>query len=280
MNLKKFVRERTNLLLKLGGFELRSFRPDCDFGLSTELDDLRRSRVAETIIYSVRNTWLAPYMPETTVRSWVDDFSDIFKDPPFKQTIGGAGYVNGVLIYCVVRALRPSIIVESGVFRGFTTWVISAAAPKSKIYCFDLDFSHLNFRAPNAEYFQSDWMNVDLELSPDTLGFFDDHVSHARRVVEADQRGLKYLLFDDDITLTTVYTDIPMLIPTISMLHDQKLDDFNVIEYSVGTRNFSQFLDKDNIRAARNLISSYTQLPRLHDIVMLQNSPLAAVILK
>ncbi len=40
-----------------------------------------------------------------------------------------------------MRALNPEVIVESGVFRGLTTWVMRQACPQAEIFCFDPDLS-------------------------------------------------------------------------------------------------------------------------------------------
>jgi hypothetical protein len=43
-------------------------------------------------------------------------------------------------------AIRSQKIVESGVFRGLTTWVMRQACPQAEIFCFDPDLSGLRYR--------------------------------------------------------------------------------------------------------------------------------------
>lgn len=274
-NMKKLAREAANRVLSRVGLEIRSFRPDTDFQIDDQLRSLRVSRQAEKIHAALSDSWLA-WDQENIFRA-VADFDQLMRAPPFRQTMGGAGYVNGLLLFTTTRRLSPDYIVESGVFRGFSTWVLRNAAPKAEIHSFDIDFSHLDFKDSRTRYYNHDWSQAKLDIPDTALGFFDDHVNQARRINECSERGLTTLVFDDDISLTAAYADIPLIIPTVSMILDDKLGQFDEIAWRVGERRFKASLDHQEVSAARSRIAEATHLPSLEAETMFHNSPYTAV---
>ena len=85
----------------------------------------------------------------------------------------------------VLKKLKPTVIIESGVFAGQSTWLIEKFSENSKIYCFDINLSNLKYKSKKAKYFEKDlseynWSKINKSK---TLIFFDDHVNFYERLI-------------------------------------------------------------------------------------------------
>lgn len=150
----------------------------------------------------------------------VRDFWDLIPTCPVRQRRGGNGFNGALQLYALVRTLRPPVIVESGVFRGLTTWVMRQAHPEAQIFCFDPVLKELQYRDRHAVYVEDDWSAYDfgaVDLSM-ALAFFDDHISQAQRVIEAHARGVRQLVFDDNAASHRLHTHGGPAFPTIDMI--------------------------------------------------------------
>ena len=78
----------------------------------------------------------------------VSEFFEIFAGRPVKDNKGGSGFNDGLWIFAFARALEPEVIVESGVHKGHSTWLLRQACPDAEIHSFDVDLSHLVYRLP------------------------------------------------------------------------------------------------------------------------------------
>lgn len=156
----------------------------------------------------------------------VRDFYGLIVKSPVNAKKGGNGFNGCLQIYAVARLLKPRVIIESGVFRGQTSWILRQACPDATLFCFDVDFSNLVYKDRDALYTQADWSGFDLSGLPlnETLAFFDDHIDQGRRVLEAEARGLSHLLFDDNAPASRIHTVGGPPIPSLDMLMDPSLD--------------------------------------------------------
>lgn len=198
--------------------------------------------------------------PEEMVRR----FWELIPSCPVRQRRGGNGFNGALQVYAVARALRPPVIVESGVFRGLTTWVMRQACPEAEIHCFDPSLSDLRYRDPRACYSARDWAQADLaglDLGS-ALAFFDDHVSQARRIVEARERGLGRLLFDDDASPHRLHAHGGPAFPTVAMLIAE--DGAEPVRWLRNGREFACDPGDQVARAARAAIATAHAFDDLH----------------
>lgn len=154
-------------------------------------------------------------VPDLVRRFWA-----LIPTAPVRQRRGGSGFNGALQLYVAMSALAPRTVVESGVFRGLTTWIIRRACPDAMIHCHDPDLSGLQYRDAHAHYSRQDWSSADwsgIEGST-TVCFFDDHVSQGRRVIEARERGITRLLFDDDAAGHRIHAHGGPAHPTIAMI--------------------------------------------------------------
>lgn len=150
-------------------------------------------------------------------------YEKLFRDWKHPNLEGGFGFNNGLFLYAFVKAVQPEVIVESGCWRGFTTYLLDAASSsETQLYCFDINLGRLRYASPKAMYFEDDIGNESLDLSGKrVVAFFDDHVSHLQRLALSDAYDIPYMVFDDDVTLLSAHSDGWPPLPTISMLFDE-----------------------------------------------------------
>ena len=141
-----------------------------------------------------------------------------------KNNYGGIGYNNSLFIYVFLNHLNLDLILESGVWKGYTTLLFDQYIKKTKKISFDINFENLQYKSHSTEYVEDDIENYkfrERKNFSNTLAFFEDHISQYDRLSFANKKKIKYLIFDDDINLSAVHSDGWPAIPTISMVVDK-----------------------------------------------------------
>ncbi|MEE8445085.1 MAG: hypothetical protein V3S44_07020 [Alphaproteobacteria bacterium] len=202
---------------------------------------------------------------EDQVRAAVASFFDIYDERPIEDNSGGSGFNDCLLLYLTVHLLAPRLIVESGVYKGQTSWILRRAAPEARILAFDVELDQRDHIDPSITYHGGDWLEVEVgEVDPATaLCFFDDHINQAQRVREAYDRGFRTLLFDDDFVAEALYATGHPPVPTISMLFDDELKPGDRIEWQRHGRRRHYVHDPADTHGARELIASRHLAPDL-----------------
>lgn len=134
------------------------------------------------------------------MRAAYTEFKDLYKNRPMATNENGMKAPHAFLTWFMLRQCAPTLIVESGVWRGQGTWFIEQACPKADIVCLDVDLSPVTYRAANAEYIESDFDIVDFsgrDLSS-ALCFFDDHQNAVARVQQMLWKGFRTAIFEDN----------------------------------------------------------------------------------
>jgi len=178
----------------------------------------------------------------------------------------GSTSVGGLLsVYFVARKLLPSVIIESGVFVGASLHALRCAAPNAKISAFDVNLGPLKYRDETITYTESDCSESESFDGAGGLGFFDDHINNAIRVLQARNMGLKYLLFDDSPRMGEITQYRFPGVPTIPMIMDESLGT-----YSIGWKHGENLLrydhDPESCKAARSHIDIAIPFPDLRPI--------------
>jgi hypothetical protein len=197
------------------------------------------------------------------IEAYTQDFVECFPQRPVEKNIGGGGIVPNYWLYIMVRILQPPRIIESGVFRGQTSWLLRQAQPNADIHSFDINLKHLQYRDETICFYQQDWMEVDIRENGEGNGliFFDDHINQAMRVRQAYDRGFKWLVFDDNVPPDLISRiGIPAL-PSIGMLFDEGLKEGDTISWKLNEKEYSYTFNESDTHNARELISEYFVFP-------------------
>ena len=129
----------------------------------------------------------------------IKNFSIIYKERPIKKNIHGMRFQHMLITYFILKKIKPSMVIESGVFRGQSTWLIERTLPDCKILSIDIDLNNREYISKKANYSNVDFKDQDFSNIPDdTLVFFDDHVNHFERLQQAKFFNIKNIILEDN----------------------------------------------------------------------------------
>jgi hypothetical protein len=227
---------------------------------------LQDAGVARLISPFLQQIYAGGSLSEANLPDHIAEFRSIYLSSPIANNHGGANYATGLALFLIARHLNPSLIVESGVLRGMSSMLLRAAVPNAEIHAFDLNFSLLH-RSENVEYHQCDWTTVDIKANSSALGYFDDHVNQARRVIEAHGRGFCRLVLDDSWTWGAISGCGGVPLPSIDMLMSDDLKLGDKIEWVEAGQVWTYTHDDEHAElcaSARKLIKAAYDVPSLY----------------
>ncbi len=128
-------------------------------------------------------------------------FLEIYKNRPIKNNQSGMKIDHCFALFCLLKKIKPQYIIESGVWKGQTTWLIKKVLKNSKIFSIDIDFSNREVFYEDVKYLNQDitkynWNKLDKNK---TLIIFDDHVCFSKRLKFLKKNKFKHIIFDDNL---------------------------------------------------------------------------------
>ncbi|KAK9281674.1 hypothetical protein L1049_004578 [Liquidambar formosana] len=147
----------------------------------------------------------------------LEEFVPIYETRPIKNNMYGMGFDHSFGLWFIARWLKPDLMIESGAFKGHSTWVLRQAMPGTPIVSLSprhpekylkkgpayVDGNCTYFAGKNFVDFGSvDWRVVlkkhgITDLSR-VLIFFDDHQNELKRLKQALKAGFRHLVFEDN----------------------------------------------------------------------------------
>ena len=229
--------------------------------LSAEMQARQRDAVASLAASALSEIW--PQSAERA-RDAVTAFFALYDERPVTDNKGGSGFNDSLWLFVAAAVLRPEVIVESGVFKGHSTWLLRRACPEAEIHCFDPELGNLVYRDPDARYHAGDWIEAEITLAGrPSLAFFDDHMDQARRVLEAHRRGFRHLLFDDNFAAMNLYATGHPPLPSLAMIFDESLPETAALSWVRNGKIYEAALDMTARKQVKSLIERYSVLPDL-----------------
>jgi hypothetical protein len=230
--IKKIKRRNVDPLLQRFGIEVKQFASELDHFMISEGMIRKSISLAATTIGKLLGD-AGHTIDSNQLREAIRSFYTLAMNCPVRQSGGGCGFNAGLELFVTARLLDPPVIVESGVYRGFTTWILRQAAPEAKMLSFDIDLSRLRRIEVGVEYVEADISTYDFGSTPkgNALCFFDDHVSQALRIEQAYAWGFGNLIFDDNRPVHGLHGDGLAPYPTVDMVFDDDLKDSELIEW-------------------------------------------------
>ena len=126
-------------------------------------------------------------------------FTSIYKTRPVKENKGGMMFPHMFATFFILRKLKPKLVIESGVYKGQSTWLIVKSVPDAEILSIDMDLKQRVYISNRAKYSNIDFKYHDFSNIPeDTLVFFDDHQSHIDRIRESKFFNIKHIILEDN----------------------------------------------------------------------------------
>ena len=193
----------------------------------------------------------------------ITKFITLFADRPYYNNTGGSGFHNSFWIYLFSSAFQPDLIVECGVWKGHTSWLFNQAVPAAKILGFDINLRRLEFSHSSADFIENDWTEYQFsDIDPDhSLIFFDCHVNHAQRIIEAKERGFKHLLIDDNPPLHKIYSYGQPGFPTAQMLWDSQYPEEDPFSWVWKGKSLQAKFNINQAQEASKLIKRHLVFP-------------------
>tara|TARA_B100000035_G_scaffold101944_1_gene86422 strand:+ start:276 stop:1061 length:786 start_codon:yes stop_codon:yes gene_type:complete len=129
----------------------------------------------------------------------IKEFGNLYKNRPIKNNVHGMRFQHMFATYFILKKIKPSFVIESGVYKGQSTWLIENTLPNSKILSIDIDLSQRVYFSQKAEYSNVDFKDQNFSNLPeDTLVFLDDHVNHYERLQQAKFFNIKKIILEDN----------------------------------------------------------------------------------
>ncbi len=135
---------------------------------------------------------------------YLEEFIDVYINSPIKDNTGGMSFNHSYFTYYVIKELKPKLVVESGVWKGHSTYIIESASPNSQIVSLDIDLSRNIYKSKNSKYFETDFNDINwssIKGVDNSVCFFDDHQNSIERVKEMKWWGFKRAIFEDNFPI-------------------------------------------------------------------------------
>lgn len=195
----------------------------------------------------------------------IRQFYQHYLESSFRESAGGSGFNNLLWLYLVAKARVPSLIIDSGTFKGASAWALQLACPSAILLSFDIDLSMLHKRIGGVRYIEKDWSSFDFSPfdTKDALVYFDDHVDQAKRLIEAHERAIPLALFDDDYSVFTfaAAANGGFSLPKVEFVTDQSLRKEESLEWVENGKAKSWLVDVDYLDRAASTIKQVDRLP-------------------
>lgn len=215
------------------------------------------------------------------VENIVDRFLALWPNRPIQDNTGGSGFNDSLSLFLLATLSKAEQVIESGTHRGHSAWLLREALPEAEIDSFDLNHSNLVHRAADVRFHEQDWTEAEIAASPSSLIFFDDHMNHGRRILEAHARGFRHLILDDNMPAHALFATGTPPVPTLDMILDTSLSPDQRFTWKRNGKQYEGVLDGKTVEQVRPLIAASAVLPDLADITLYgPQSRMTAVSLK
>ena len=182
-------------------------------------------------------------------------FLEIYKNRPINQNISGIRIEHAFALFSILKKIKPLNVIESGVYKGMSTWIIERALPDAKIFCIEPNLNKIEYFSKNAKYFKKDitlinWNNLEKK---ETLVFFDDHVCFSKRIDFLKKNNFRHITFDDNLPSSAIGYITPRSIVSetyvnpkkkINYIYILKLIKYLIRYYFVESQNYQKIIFK------------------------------------
>ncbi|KAJ6830722.1 uncharacterized protein M6B38_351165 [Iris pallida] len=147
----------------------------------------------------------------------LEEFVPIYETRPIKNNMYGMGFDHSFGLWFMTRWLKPNLMIESGAFKGHSTWVLRQSMPDTPIISLSprhpekylkkgpayvdgnctylagkdfVDFGSVQWEQLLQKHGISDLSQV--------VVFFDDHQNELKRLKQALKAGFQHLIFEDN----------------------------------------------------------------------------------
>ena len=129
----------------------------------------------------------------------LEDFLRVYASRPIRNNGGGMSSSHMFATWFLCRQLQPEYIIESGIWKGQSSWLLETTCPNAKIISIDPNLLVRQYISPRIKYTTTDFNNINWDSvdKSKTLCFFDDHYG-LDRVKQAAHHGFTHILYEDN----------------------------------------------------------------------------------
>lgn len=150
-------------------------------------------------------------------KTLMDEFIEVYKNRPDPVNLCGIRINHALALFLAVKRIQPTLVIESGVNAGVSTYFIRAASPTTKIFAIDplaepicnqgirwIDPSDktINYTGEKfVDLLDLDWIGMisRKEIDVDkTLVFIDDHLHTYKRIAGVMKYGVRHVVIEDN----------------------------------------------------------------------------------
>lgn len=133
-------------------------------------------------------------------RACVAEFCELYRSRPIVHNALGMGFNHCFATWFLLREMQPKLVVESGVWRGQSTWLIEQAVPAAEIVAIDPVPEARVYTSPRARYETADFSRLDWSRADvgEAVVFFDDHQNAYERLKDMHWLGFRHAIFEDN----------------------------------------------------------------------------------
>lgn len=272
--MKQLVKRLINGILFPLGLRITRKKPNLNpyfhdiknsFVISEKIEEQFEIELVNTIYTTFKNSLTLKQFSWQNIASEVSNFLTLYKNRPivFDDNAGGSGFDNSLWIYIVNKLLQPSLIVESGVWKGQTSWILESACPESEIHGFDISLKELKHESTLIDFHATDWSTYYIKVYPGKRGlcFFDCHINHIKRLKEAQKRGFEFVLLDDNVPAHLVHAFASPPLPSLEMALNGNFKVGDEIEWLFRGNRKSYKFDETILFDPSELIDEYIIFP-------------------
>jgi len=135
---------------------------------------------------------------EDTPENIINEFLNIFNERPFDVNDGGMQMESAFILFKVIKNLKPTTVIESGVWYGYTSWLVNKIDRNIKYIGFDPIIERsLRYKNEINTYYSDNFVDKIVDKQENCLLILDDHQDVASRILHAKKVGIKNIFFDD-----------------------------------------------------------------------------------
>lgn len=129
----------------------------------------------------------------------LEEFLSLYDQRPIRNNEGGMTSSHMFATWFLCKQLNPKAIIESGIWKGQSSWLLETTCPDAKIMSIDPALQLREYISSRIVYTPLDfskltWDDWDKDT---TLCFFDDHYG-VDRIKQAADFGFKHILYEDN----------------------------------------------------------------------------------
>ena len=159
-------------------------------------------------------------------------FLKIYKYKPISNNYSGMKVEHCFALYCFLKKIKPKYVIESGVWKGQTTWLIKKTLKNVKLFSIDIDLSQKEIDFKDVVYLNKDITkyNWDKINKDNSLIIFDDHVCFSERIDFLIKNKFKHIIFDDNLPNNFISYYTPKMIYEKQILIKKKFVKYTNIK--------------------------------------------------